>query len=448
MAKLTQGPINKTIIRLALPMIVGIAASMSYNIVDTYFIGRIGQLELEAVSFTFPVVMSLFQIAIGFGIGITSIVSRSAGKASLTESKQIAFASILLMLAIASFICFLGLATVEPLFKLLGANAGLIPPIKTYLSLMYPAMSIQMVTLVASNIFRAHGDTLRPSMVMIGGALLNIAIDPIFIFGLGPIPAWELWGAALASLVANGIVCLTVMVMLMKARLIELKKLPLSRIKSYWLEITRIGVPAALSNVVNPVAFAIVTAILATYGSEVVAAYGVANLVQSFAVIPLLALTGALSPFIGQNFGAKALDRVVYATKSGFLLSLVWGLGIAIPLYLLGGQIGGLFTENDRTLEVFVLYMTWVPITLGGYGVLIVACSTFNATGRPMPSLVLTVFRMLITYVPFSWLGSEWGGLPGLVIGIALSNIFAGALSQIMVAKLVYLPFKKADQRG
>lgn len=431
MADLTRDAVGATIFKLALPMSIGIAANMSYNIADTFFIGQVGQTELEAVSFTFPVIMALFQIAIGFGIAITSVVSRSVGSQSTRDEGYLGTASLLLICGLALFFCILGLLTVDPLFTMLGAPADLMSSIDLYLNFLYPAMAIQMITMVASNIFRAHGDTVRPSIIMVGAAAVNTALDPLLIFGFGVIPALGLFGAGLASLMGNSLACVAVLALLWRSQLCEVAGLSWKLVSGAWRRITVIGVPAAASNVVNPIAFAVVTAIIANYGAEAVAGYGVAGRIEAFVAIPMLALTGGLSPFVGQNFGRKKFDRIEKALQTTSLFTLIYVSFCAVLLAFFARECAELFTSAPASIDFFVRYIRVIPITLVGYGILIIVCSCYNAIGTPLPSLWLTSIRMLLLYAPLAWIGSFLGEIDGLIYGIGLANILAGILAFI-----------------
>ena len=181
---------------MTLPMIVGILAVLSISVADTYFIGQLGVEELAALSFTFPVVFSLASVAIGLGVGASSVVSRAIGAQNEREVRRLATDSLILAVLIVGALATLGLLTIEPLFGLLGARPEQMVHIVAYMRIWYPGMVLLAVPMVANNILRATGDALSPSAIMVMAAVINIAVDPVLIFGLGPIPALGMEGAA------------------------------------------------------------------------------------------------------------------------------------------------------------------------------------------------------------------------------------------------------------
>jgi putative MATE family efflux protein len=399
-----------------------------------FFIGQLGSSQLAAASFTFPVVMVLFQVAIGIGIGVTSVISRMAGAHDERKARLLSTASLLLIVLIGLGLAAPGLLTVEPLFELMGATAELLPLIRVYMNFTYPALIFQMLTLVGSNVFRARGDTLRPSLVMVGSALVNTALDPLFIFGVGDWPGWGLMGAGVATLVGNALSFILVLMLLLRAHLLApLRDCSWALIRDGVREIGRIGIPAALSNAVNPLAHSLITAIFAGFGAHAVAAYGVANRMQMFGMIPMLALSGVLSPFVGQNFGKHELARVRRSIHTSFGLCVIWCLVLGLVSFA-AYPLAWAFTEEAAVVGVLAVYIQIVPLTLVGYGWAIMACSGLNATGQPIDALALVALRMLGLMVPMAYLGGYWWGATGPVWGIALANLVSGALAYLLSA--------------
>ena len=187
--RLTEDPIGKSIMSLMLPMMIGMIAIMSYNIVDTYFIGQIGTMELAAVSFTFPVAFIVGAISMGLGIGTSSVASRLFGSKELDQIQRITTHSAILALMVGTCVLILGLNTIEPVFRLLGADDTTLPLIERYMSIYYFGSFFLIVPMIGNSVLRASGDAKTPSLLMTAGALLNVVLDPILIFGWGPMPA-------------------------------------------------------------------------------------------------------------------------------------------------------------------------------------------------------------------------------------------------------------------
>ncbi len=187
-------------------MVLGMLGLIIFNLVDTYFVSLLGTTELVAISFTFPVVLVVNSIALGIGQGTASVVSRAAG--AKDKTKLVRYATESLTLGVMVVLCFvlIGLLTIEPLFTALGADAQVMPYIKSYMEVWYLGMVFVVIPMVGNNSIRALGDTKSPSLVMVVAAVANSILDPMFIFGMGPIPAMGVRGAAIATVLSR---CIT-----------------------------------------------------------------------------------------------------------------------------------------------------------------------------------------------------------------------------------------------
>ncbi|WP_249322138.1 MATE family efflux transporter [Halomonas sp. PGE1] len=203
--ELLEGPIATTLLRKTLPVIGGMIAMMSFNLVDTWFIARLGTEPLAAVSFTFPVVFTVISLAIGLGIGTSAVVARRLGQGDHEAVRRRATDAALLALAVGLAMTLLGLATMEPLFRLLGADEALMPHIRDYMGIWYLGAAAVVVPRVLNSILRAHGNTVTQGLMMALAAGVNVLLDWWLIFGVGPFPAMGVSGAALATVLSWGL---------------------------------------------------------------------------------------------------------------------------------------------------------------------------------------------------------------------------------------------------
>ena len=202
-SKLTEGQVSIQLLKLSLPMVWGILSVLAFSLADTYFVAQLGTRELAAISFTFPVVTVLSSIAMGLGTGVASVIARVIGKGDRLQVQRLTTDSLLLSVAIVGIFSTLGLNTIDPLFSTLGAKSELIPLIRDYMSIWYLGMVFLVVPLVGNSALRACGNTIIPSLIMTLAAAMNILLDPLLIFGWGPIPALGLKGAAIASMISR-----------------------------------------------------------------------------------------------------------------------------------------------------------------------------------------------------------------------------------------------------
>jgi putative MATE family efflux protein len=226
------------------------------------------------MSFTFPVVMTFGSLAMGLGIGASSVIARAIGEGDSRSIRRLATDSLSLSLLVVIVFAFLGLLTINPLFTLLGAKKELLPLIHSYMELWYWGMICLVVPMVGNNIIRASGNTLLPSIIMIVAALVNIILDPIFIFGWLGFPRLEIAGAAMATVISRFVTLVASLWFLhFRLKMLSWQKESLGVIVKSWLSILKISIPVAASNVINPISFGILTGLVSVYGSQAVAAF-------------------------------------------------------------------------------------------------------------------------------------------------------------------------------
>ena len=424
---LTQGSVSTLLAKLTLPMVWGVFAVIAFNLVDTFFVAKLGTNELAAMSFTFPVVTVLGSISMGLGTGTSSVVARAVGQGDRQTVKRLTTNSLTLSVLIVAVFVAIGLLTLDPLFRLLGAEDALLPLIREYMLVWYLGMVFLVVPMVGNSAIRAAGDTTIPSAIMTISAGVNILLDPLLIFGFGPIPAMELQGAALATVIARATTLVASLMVLHYRERMLLWCLPTwDTVRGCWRSILAVGLPAAASNMVSPVAIGFITRLMAGYGPAAVAGFGIASRVESFSLIAILALTASIGPFVGQNWGAKSYDRVVTALNLSFRFCLVYGVVVAALLAIFAVPIARVFNTNLEVVSISRQYLTIVPITYVAAGAIYIASSTFNALGKPVPSLVMTFSRMLVFYVPLAYLGSWLFGVTGVFAAAAIANAAVG----------------------
>lgn len=434
---LTQGPLPKHIVRLSGPMAVGILAIMAMNVVDTYFVGQLGTDQLAAMSFTFPVVFFLSSLTMGMGVGVTSVVSRAVGRRDHGKARRVTTDALALATLIVAVMSVGGYLSIEPIFELLGAAPRLMPMIREYMSIWYFGAAMLVVPMIGNAAIRSTGDTRTPALIMIVVALLNIVLDPLFIFGVGAWEGWGIGGAATASVVAR-FVALAASTWILRYRedLITFEMPDMSEVLESWKEVMWVGAPAGGTRSVVPLTNAFITAIIAGFGTDAVAGYGAATRVEAFALVISNGLTSSLGPLVGQNWGAGDKDRVyraiVYTCSAVAVVSVaIWGL-----LYGFASPLGELFTDSDGAVEVFAVYLAIVPLGHALQGAFRSMSNAWNAIDRPVAAAGLSLLRTLGLIAPLAWLGSEYFGISGTFWGIMAANSLAGIVA-IVAAKPV-----------
>jgi putative MATE family efflux protein len=428
-------------------MIVGMVMLMTFGLVDTFFIGLLGTQELAAISFTFPVTFTVISLNIGLGIGTSAVIAKFLGAGDHAKAKETATGALMLTFVLAITLAIAGVLTIDPIFRLLGADDNLLPLINDYMVIWYAAGLFLAMPMVGNSVLRASGDTKTPSYVMAFGGFVNAVLDPLLIFGWGPVPALGIQGAAIATLIAWAIGLFYILYLLaVKRKLMESKILNWQELKRSSGGILKIGLPAAGANMLTPIATGIVTAIVATYGNAAVAAWGVGGRLESIASIVVLSLSMSLPPFISQNFGANKLNRVnqAYTLCAKFVIG--WQLLMFVIVALLAPYLAAIFTNEPEVADTIVLFLVIVPIGYGLQGVIILTNSSFNAMHMPISALLLNFLRLFVFLVPICYVGSLWFDLKGIFIATLIANLLTGIIAYLWCKNILNNKFKHTEE--
>lgn len=424
---LLSDPVGTTLFRTTVPTTLGAIAVILYYLADTYFVSLLGTDELAALGFTFPATILVTYFGVGLGIGTSALVARALGSRNLLLAQEMTAASMLIAVIIGCVFMYPAIASIAWVFPLLGAQPQRMVLIEQFMQLWYLGMPLLLMQFAGTAVIRASGNAKLHGSLMTLGAIINAVLDPMFIFGFGPIPAMGIGGAALATVIAWGFTVVTICYYLsVKEHLLSFRLPPLHELLQTWKKLFSITLPAALANMITPVSTGVLTATLAGYGPQAVAAYGVAARVESFVMIVVLGMSMSLPPFISQNYGAHLYDRVC----QGLRLSLRFVLLLQLSLYALvavaAPWIAAIFTADEAVRDIIITILRILPASYAFQGMVVLSASSFNALHAPRNGLITSLTRFFVFYVPLALLGNMLWGITGLFIGAAVGNLLAG----------------------
>src|SRR5690606_22342383 len=245
------------------------------------------------------------------GVGASSVLSRLYGARDQETLQRITTHSLVLAVLLGVVVMGVGLASIDPIFGLLGADERTLPLVREYMEVYYFGGFLLILPLVGNFVMRSVGDARVPAVILSFSALLNVALDPLLIFGLLGFPRLELRGAAIATLIANGVtVVLSIWIMHRREHLIRARYLRLAGIWDSWRRVLHVAMPAPAANMLNPLTVGVITSLVAALGPEAAAGFGVASRVESLVMIVIFAVSSSVTPFVGQNYGAGRFDRM------------------------------------------------------------------------------------------------------------------------------------------
>ncbi|GAD79510.1 MATE family efflux transporter [Vibrio ezurae] len=410
--------------KMTWPMIFGVLSLMSFQLIDSAFIAQLGVLPLAAQGFTLPIGQLIIGVQVGLGIATTAIIAQTLGAKNTEKAKQLGG----LILSVGSIgcaiICVLLYLVRAPLLHLLGATQEVMPIIDTYWIVWLVSAWIGAMLYFLYSVCRANGNTLLPGIMMIVTSLLNVALDPVFIFyfDLG------IHGAAVATILSFSIGILYVLYRTRGKGYYTFNWNGLN-IKQSILALLGIMMPAMTSQLMPPLAAMLSTKLLASYGTAAIAAWALGSRYEFFAIVSVLALTMSMPPMIGRYLGEKDFTKITSLVNIATVYILCSQIMIALVTLFISAHLAELMSGQKSVGGILNMHLMIIPFSLAPLGICILLVSVSNALGQPMKALLISCCRLFVFFLPCLYLGAYLGGLFGLFIGAAIGNTFAGLFS-------------------
>ena len=422
----TGGGVGSHLLRLGSFMAMGSLSMNVAQVAEVVFLGRLGTEALAALGYAFPITITLYAFAGGLGTGASSVVARRFGAGDRRAAAVLIGHAHLLVVLVGITVGVAFAVSAAAIATTLGARGEVHDMAVGYLTVFAFGFPLFMVSIAGSMLLRATGNAASPGLIMTAGSVLQTALCPILVFGWLGAPELGVAGAAWAYALSRG--STTIFYGFLLARL-KLVRWTWRGIGDSWGSILHVGGPAVASGLVMPASMYIVTRMLSGHGDAVVAGYNVASRVEMMAHMILWSASSSVEPFVGQNWGAGLVNRVRRALKLVNNFCLGWGLVTFVVMVTTGEWLVRQIDANPTVVEVAVWFFAIIPLSIGFMGMTQVASSCFNALGRPMPSLVISILRALAVYIPLAMLGNHFLGYIGIFIATAATNVLVGALA-------------------
>lgn len=442
---LLDGSILKHIIRLAWPMVLAFAFQTSYNFIDRFFVSRLGDKATAAIGMAFIVQLVIIALGAGLGTGVNSFIARNLGAGRQNDARSTAVHTFILALSVGFVLSLLGLLLHRPLYQLLGAQPDVLEMVSRYLTIIFLFTPIVMLMMLSNNIFRGWGDTMLPMRFMVTGTLLNLILDPILIFGWGPIPPMGIGGAALATGLGRSVALLYIFGVIF----VKKKPAPLS-LKNFRLSwkiirgIFQVGLPSSLSQILTSFAMGLIFFVLKPFGPNAKAAYTIVFTYEQVAFLPAIGVAQAVTILTGHNFGALKLARVKETFVKGTVVALAMLSVGTVLISLFPSVFAGVFAQSEAVLTIG---HTALRITALGYifiAFYLSSIASFQGLGLGRQYLWANLVRLYLLQIPFAFIGAHFWGLVGVWSGLLAGNV----LSAVAVVAWYFYVFRVKIQTG
>lgn len=438
-AKFTHGSTLRHVVIMSLTSSLGIMALFTVDLIDMVFVSMLGQDALAAAA-GYAAILLFFTNSINMGLSIAAgvLVSKAIGAGDHEQAREYATSVAIFAVITGLLIPSLVLPNAHFLLAQLGATGEVADKAVSYLWILMPTMGVLGVAMTGSAVLYSNGDARRAMYVTLSGGAVNFMLDPILIFGLG----MDLQGAALASAIARFVTLFFALRPAIKMYN-GFSRPSFSLLVRDFAPASALVAPAVLTNLATPVGSAIVTREMAKYGTDAVAGMAIVGRLVPVAFSVVFALSGAIGPIVGQNFGAGLLPRVKEAFWDGIKFTLLYVLGVALLLFLLREPIANLFGATGIARELIYLFCGPLALVYIFSGSIYISNATFNNLGHPVYSTWLNWGVHTAGTLPFVILGGMYFGAPGVLMGQALGQMLFSILAVVFARHVIANPAEK-----
>ncbi|WP_353892574.1 MATE family efflux transporter [Proteinivorax hydrogeniformans] len=429
-SRLGTDPILPLLFKLSLPGIVAMGVQAFYNVVDSYFVAQISEEAIAALSIAFPLHILLIALAVGTGVGTSSLISRMLGKDDNDKAVAVAEHVIIISIIYGALIFLLGLFFPQSFINLFTTDPLISAYAMQYIRVILIGSLPLFLSFLTSDILRGQGNTFTPMLAMIAGAVTNILLDPILIFGLGPIPSLEVLGAAIATVISKMVTCAIVVYILFKGKN-EVQprfKNKFKFDKSIVKNIYAVGLPATVMQMLASIMIVGINMIVGGINELGLAATGIYFRVQSFIFMPVFGVSQGYIPLVGYNFSNGDIKRVkktiFYGLAAGFFFTFLGFVAFQLFPHLIVRP----FVDNKELMTITTTAFKNISIAFPIIGPAIIGATTFQAIGRGIPSLTLSFLRQIVLLLPIAYLLSFTGSISAVWYAFPISEFLTSIL--------------------
>lgn len=428
---LLNGPVAKNLFYLSLPVIVINLLHTAYNLADTFWLGQYGGDALAAITFAFPLVFFLISLGMGLAVAGSVLVAQFEGSGNTKKRNYAASQTIGFSAVVSVILGLFGYLFIGDIVGLLGATGNVAASASGYLEIISIGLFSMFGFLVFQSLMRGFGDTVTPMLLMFGTVVLNIIIDPIFIFGWWIIPELGVEGAAIATIFSRALSLIIGIWILFTGR--RGLKISISEMKPdlpFFKKMTGIGVPASVEGVGRSVSVNAVTAVVGwTFADPIVAGFGIGVRIFSMIFLPAAAVGRGVESMTGQNLGAGGFERAGETAREGAKHSFLILSTLGVITFVFARPIASIFTTEAQIAQTGAEFLRYVAFSFGFIGVLRSYNGSFRGAGKTATAAVISIATLGLIRLPIAYFGSINFGTEGVWFAFFVSNILGAVIA-------------------
>ncbi|WP_417600693.1 MATE family efflux transporter [Owenweeksia hongkongensis] len=406
---LTTGSIFKSLVSLAWPIIMANVLQTMYQLIDTFWLGRLGANAVASVSLSFPILFLVLSLGGGLTLAGTVIVAQHKGANNQKKVNYSSSQTVMVIFLISILLAFVGYFSASPLMKFVGAGPEVFQDSVDYFQVSSWGFIFLFMFFVFQSLMRGIGEVFMPMYIVLATVLLNLLLDPLFIFGYGPIKGQGVAGAAVASIITQGLSAVAGLWILFRGSYGI--RIQFSQMKPdfKWIKkLFQLGIPSSLDQSSRAAGMTVMVMLVTGYGSEIVAAYGVGARILSLVIVPALGFAMATTSLVGQNFGAGKIMRTEKVANLSAMIALVGLTSVGLIFFFFAEAIIAFFVPGDeQVIRDGALFIKIMAPSFGLLGVQQVLNGAFNGVGMTTVSMLISIFSLWIVRFPVAWMLSE-----------------------------------------
>ncbi|MCZ4319881.1 MATE family efflux transporter [Aequorivita viscosa] len=431
--KFTEGRIISSLLSLALPIIFANILQSAYQLIDTFWLGRLGADAVAAVSLSFPLLFLVLSLGAGLTLAGTVMVARYKGAENQPMIDFSSSQSVFLILLTSVILAIISYFSAGPLMNIIGAGPDIIDDSVLYFKVSSLGFVFLFLFFIFQSLMRGIGNVMLPAYIVLFTVILNAVLDPLFIYGYDPVPGYGVAGAAVASVVTQAVAAAIGLIILFRGR--HGIKISVASMYFDMMNLKRtfnLGLPASIEQSTRALGMTFMMVIVTSFGSDIVAAYGIGARMLSFIVIPALGLGIATTSLVGQNIGALKIKRAENAANLSAKVAFFGFTGLGLIMFLVAEPLTAFFIPEDtQVIHDGALFIKIMSLSFGLLGLQQVMNGTFNGAGFTKASMFISIMTLWIVRFPLAYLLSYTFemGPEGIWWSFPISNLVAGIVA-------------------